>query len=318
MQNKPTIAVLMATYNGEMFLKQQLDSILSQTYQNFKIYVSDDLSNDGTLEIIKKYQQNFPEKIFYTVNEVNIGYVENFEKLLKNSSEPYLALSDQDDIWEQHKLELLVENMLCIEAHNKQTPILVHSDLSMIDEDGKLFRSSYFDYRGYKLKEEKDLGHILGPCGVMGNTLLINDKLKKLVLPFPKMLDVHDYWIAVNAELFGKRKTLFKPLVQYRIHKSNVSNSHKHLKKQTVAFFSRDIKLPNMQTNRKLFLLFLFEKVQNVDDMRVLKAYMKYLQLKGNRIRIYINLLKYALVKRDWLFRAKLFLKILVTNRYDV
>ncbi len=202
-----------------------------------------------------------------------------------------------------------------LEAANKNKPCLVHSDLSMIDANGKILSTSYFDYRNYHIKEKKDLGHILGPSGIMGNTLLINRALRALVLPFPKELDVHDYWIGVNCELFGHRKTVFQPLVQYRIHSTNSSNSQQKLTSKKISF-RRDIKLPNLETNRKYFLPQLKNKLDNQNDIQILNAYLDYLLFKKNRLIIYFNLLRYSLVKRDILFRVKLFLKIVMTNRY--
>jgi len=317
MNTNLTVAVLMTTYNGEKFLKQQLDSILSQTYQNYKLYISDDNSSDSTVQIISKYQNNHPDKIFYKVNQNNIGFVENFENLIAQSDENYMALSDQDDIWRSDKLELEMQEMLAFEKVDKNRAYLVHSDLSMIDEKGKLLNSSYFKYRNYSLKNTKDLGHILGPCGVMGNTLLLNKKLKNLILPFPDNLDVHDYWIALNCELFGTRKTLNTPLVQYRIHQNNSSNSTNILTKNSFLKLNRDIKLPNIETNREYFLIDLYKKIENEDDLKILDAYMDYLELKKSRVGIYFNLIKYSLVKRDTLFRIKLFMKIVVSNRYN-
>ena len=316
MSQNPTVAILLATYNGEQFLEQQLDSIVSQTYQNFKIYISDDCSSDATVRILQEYQQKFPDKIFYGINKKNIGYVKNFEKLLQGVKEKYIALSDQDDIWQSDKLEIQMSEILEIEDNSQQRAVLIHSDLSMIDDHGNIIENSYFAYRKYKLKNKKDFGHILGPCGVMGNTVIMNENLKKLVLPFPDKLDTHDYWIAISAELFGVRKTLPQQLVKYRIHKSNASNSCVSLRKNKI-MLSRNIKLPNINTNRKFFLPQLLKNINNKNDAEILKAYIKYLNFDGNKIILYSQLLKYSLVKRDVRFRIKLFFKILFTDKYD-
>ena len=316
MLNNPTVAILLATYNGEQFLKQQLDSIVSQTYQNFRVYISDDCSNDATLIILQEYQEKFPDKIFYKINTKNIAYVKNFEKLLYEVEEKYIAFSDQDDVWQSDKLETLMMEILKMQENSHERAILIHSDLSMIDENGNFIENSYFSYRKYKLKNKKDLGHILGPCGVMGNTILMNEELKNLVLPFPEKLDTHDYWIAIHAELFGIRKTLQHKLVKYRIHKSNASNSSVNLIKNKIKF-SRIIKLPNKDTNRKYFLPQLLKKIKNKKDGEIVKAYIKYLNCDGNKIIIYFYLLKYSLVKRDVLFRIKLFFKLFFTNKYN-
>lgn len=316
MNNQPTVAVLLATFNGEKHLKQQLDSILSQTYQNFKIYISDDCSSDHTREVIRAYQRKYPRKIFYTINEKNIGYVKNFEKLLKMTAEEYLAFSDQDDIWLPNKLELQMQEILKLEKRYENRACLVHSDLEMIDEEGKRESESYFRYRSYKLKPFKDLGHILGPCGVMGNTMLFNKKLKNIALPFPNKLDSHDYWLAVNNELVGIRKTINNSLVQYRIHTSNISNSRSSLQKKQFYLLKRNLRLPNLETERKLYLSQLLNNLDSPDDRRILKAYLNYLNFNGNRVRVYFDLVRFSFIKRDIFIRVKIFFKLLLTNRY--
>jgi len=313
-----TVAVLMATYNGEKYLGQQLDSILCQTYRNFQLYISDDCSTDATRNVIQTYVERYPEKITYTVNKNNRGFVKNFENLLYDCCEEYIAFADQDDIWQSNKLEILMDAMSELESSKPDSASLVHSDLSLIDQDDNTLHKSYFQFRKYKLKSSQDIGHILGPCGVMGNTLLINKKLKEIVLPFPDTLDVHDYWIAIHAELFGQRKTLHTQLVQYRIHSDNCSNNikslHTHNKKK---YFSRDIQLPYMQTNRSSFLPLILEKTTNKNDRRSIEAFLEYLNFQSPRLKIYCNLIKYTLVKRDTIFRVKLLFKILLTKRYD-
>jgi len=319
MKNRPLVAILVATFNGEAYLKEQLDSLLIQSYKNIKIYISDDNSCDTTLEIVKLYQIKYPDKIFYSFNINNLGFIKNFEKLLSVCEEEYIALSDQDDIWHPDKLQKQMRAMHKLEELHENLPLLVHSDLEVVDESLKKISSSYFRLRAYKLKAQKDLGHIVGPSGIMGNTILMNQKLKKCVLPFPKELDVHDYWIGLQCELFGRRKTLFEPLVRYRIHQTNNSNSQTKLyeKKSFLNILSRDRKLPNLETNRKLFLQELILQVNNGEDLKVLNAYNRYLNFQGSRLALYFDLLKYSLVKRDLTFRVKLFFKILYTNRYQ-
>lgn len=316
MNKSPVVAVLVATYNGEVFLKQQLDSILNQTYSNIKIYISDDNSSDNTPQIIKTYKEKFPDKIFYTLNNSNFGVVKNFENLIFNCKEDYMALSDQDDVWQVAKLEKQMDAMLELDSENISLPCLVNSDLCMIDEKDKIVHKSYFQFRNYVLNDKKDLGHILGPSGIMGNTLLINKELKHIVLPFPDKLDVHDYWLGLNAELFGKRKTINKQLVQYRIHSNNVSNSKGTIKKKKI-IITRDIKLPNMETNRKLFLPEIVGRINSKEDLKIVNAYIDYLKFSKNRLSLYCDLIYFSLVKKSLLFRIKLLLKLFFTNRYN-
>lgn len=315
----PNVAILMATFNGEDFLDKQLTSILNQTYKNFKIYISDDCSTDNSVNIIEYYKKNYPNKIELLINRATLGFIKNFESLLSHCTEEYIALSDQDDIWESDNLQIKMQEMQELEIVYERKAILVHSDLSMIDKHDAQIYNSYFAYRKYALNNEHDLGHILGPSGVMGNTLLMNKALKELVLPFDENIDTHDYWIAVQAELFGLRKTISQQLVQYRIHDKNISNSSAEIYKKSnfLKLFTRDIRLPNLETKRKLFLPLLLLKVSDTKDKIIMQAYIDYLRFKKNRFIIYFELIQYSLVKRDFVFRVKLLFKILFTNRYE-
>ncbi|HGG0708616.1 TPA: glycosyltransferase family 2 protein, partial [Campylobacter jejuni] len=264
-----TIAVILATYNGEKYLKQQIESILDQTYKNIKIYIGDDCSKDGTIDIIRAYKNLYPDKITYYQNETNIGFVKNFEKLLQNTKEDYIAFSDQDDVWLPSKLEEQINKIKEIEKKSN-LPIMCHSDLIMIDENQKILCNSFFSFKKYKLKPEKDLGYILGPCGVMGNTMMINRALKGIILPFPERIDFHDYYIAVICELFGKRVTFYEPFVLYRIHQDNTSNSKLSIKKK------KNTALPYLE--RKLDWLNNIRQDIKQNDLMVINKFQYYIQ----------------------------------------
>jgi len=185
--NTPPLSVLLASYNGERYIEEQLKSIAAQTYTDFQLIICDDNSQDETVRIIEKFRAKHPRIVLHQ-NTTTLGYVKNFEKLIGLCHTPYMALCDQDDIWKPDKLEKQMQYMHMTEAENKTVPVLIHSDLSVHNANGTQLHPSYFAYRGYALGSKKDLGHILGPCGVMGNTILFNQALKKLILPFPPML----------------------------------------------------------------------------------------------------------------------------------
>ncbi|MEK7198913.1 MAG: glycosyltransferase, partial [Bacteroidota bacterium] len=108
--NYPLISVVMATYNGERFLSEQLESILSQSYPNIEMIVVDDGSVDSTVALVESYIKRYPAIRLY-VNEENLGYIKNFEKGMLLANGEYIALSDQDDIWRKDKLALLMERI---------------------------------------------------------------------------------------------------------------------------------------------------------------------------------------------------------------
>ena len=127
------ILILLSTYNGEKYLKVQLDSLFSQSYKNFKLIARDDGSSDKTLEILKYYD------IELLSSNENIGVKSSFETLLKyafeNSDADYFMFCDQDDVWNQDKVELTFQKMYEMEELYKNTPILVHTDLEVVDEN---------------------------------------------------------------------------------------------------------------------------------------------------------------------------------------
>lgn len=316
MQKESTIAILIATYNGEKYLKEQLDSIFTQSYQNFKLYISDDCSVDSTVEIIKEYQQRFPNKIFFSINEQNIGYVKNFEKLLQHSSERYIAFSDQDDIWHTEKLKIQLEALIDLEKKYPSKPCLIHHDLEMVNEEGSTIFNSFFKYRKINLLNRRILNKIISHNGVMGNTVLMNTQLKEIVLPFPKELDVQDYWIAIVNEIFGQRKTINKCLIKYRIHNTNSSNNSYKLKGKKRMFlstiFNKD-KLPFRGLNRENTLTFLIKNYSvEEEDTRIIKAFIQYLKLQDNPFKIIYECIKYDFFRTDIRYKIKIFIKIFI------
>jgi capsular polysaccharide export protein len=309
MNNPPLISIAMATYNGGDFIKAQLDSIINQSYKNIQIIICDDGSSDKTIDILETYIKKYPF-IELFLNKEKLGYAKNFEKAIRLSTASYIALCDQDDIWEKDKLETQLREIKKIESDDPSLAIMVHSDLCMIDKNDKIFNDSYFEYRKYKLKKEKDLGHILGPCGVMGNTIMFNKALKEKALPFPIYIENHDYWISLINEIYGKRITLDRKLVKYRIHNSNTSNSCTKIKnKQTFLNLiklikSRDFYIPYIKTNRFQLLSYL---LRNYDipayDKKVLIRFQEYLSNETSRFRKISNVIRYSFYKRDFLYR---------------
>lgn len=213
------IDIVLATYNGEKYLKEQLDSILNQTYTNFRLLISDDCSTDSTKEILKEYEKKDNRiKIFF--QEENLGYVKNFEFLLTKIENSIYALSDQDDIWKKDKIE---------KSYNKlkeENADLVFTDLEMIDENGNTISKSFNEHMKLSRKIEKTLNtyelEYLYNC-VTGCTIIAKTEMLKEILPIPKTSKhmIHDYWIALISALKGKVVYIKEPLIEYRQHREN-------------------------------------------------------------------------------------------------
>jgi rhamnosyltransferase len=312
------ISIAMTTHNGEKFLKKQLDSILSQSHENFELIVSDDCSTDSTLSILQSYARRDSRIKIYR-NDKCLGLIKNFEKAISLCSADYIALSDQDDIWDSDKLKVQISAILEVERKNPGIPVMVHSDLTTIDKDDRTIGSSYMGRKGYVLKNDKDLAHILGPNGVMGNTMMFNRKLLEHAMPFPRYLAVHDYWLALINELSGKRVTLRLPLVKYRIHGNNSSNhSFRLFKKGCFSIgkiLRREFCLPYRCIARE-YLLHEILKTRDLSkrDKWIIKSFMDYLQLKGDRLDIFFRMRRYGLLKRRLTNQIFLFFAIMLAK----
>lgn len=318
---KAVISIAMATYNGQKFLTQQIDSILNQSYKNLELIICDDISTDKTIEIIEGYIKKYDFIKLYK-NEINLGFVKNFEKAIGLCSGKYIALSDQDDIWELNKLELYINEIQKIEKENIDLPVMIHSDLITIDSMSKVIEKSYFEFRNYNFKAKKSIGTMLGPCGVMGNTILFNKELKKYILPFPDNLAFHDYWIAVVNELLGKRITLYDKLVMYRVHETNSSNSEKNIsrKKSLVnsikTVLTRDFTLPYKTTIRKETIKELLKRFNLLkEDRKIVEIFVKYLSSNLNKLHAIYFMIKYNYIKTGLKYRLSVFLKVLLIKK---
>ncbi|OKS89001.1 glycosyltransferase family 2 protein [Mucilaginibacter polytrichastri] len=214
------ITVAMATYNGEKYLEQQLQSILNQTLKPTEIIVCDDVSTDGTLAILKKYKEQ--GLLSYVVNDRQLGLIDNFKKVVSFAAdENFVALSDQDDEWLPDKLEMSAA--LLEKTNNSKIPCMVYTDLMLIDQNDTILNRSFRNELGQD-KYQHNLQTLLFGNFVNGCTMLMNPCLKKLFANIPKNVRLnHDGWMALAAFTFGKADGINLPLVSYRKHHNNAS-----------------------------------------------------------------------------------------------
>jgi glycosyltransferase involved in cell wall biosynthesis len=215
------VDVLMATWNGSRFLKQQLDSLFRQTFQNFRLLVRDDDSSDGTLEIIERCRREFPDRVVVQKNRTREGARETFSILAQESTAPYVAFCDQDDIWRGDKLELSLAAATKAEAQRSpETPVLIFSDMELIGENQQRLAASMWSMKHVN-PQRASLGTLLVQNIVTGCTVLANRSLLVLGLPIPGEAVMHDFWLALVASAFGVFHPLHETLVQYRQHDEN-------------------------------------------------------------------------------------------------
>lgn len=219
------VSIVMAVYRPDLnFLEKQLQSLNSQTYKNIEIIIRDDSYDEEYHNIIKKYVKKNINKFKYKIynNETNIGSNKTFEELTKDANGDYIAYCDQDDIWENEKIEKLVNKII------EDNSIMVYSDLSIINDDDIVTAKSFRDIRK-RLKHvygENKFKYFIRKNSVTGCTMLIKKDVAVSSIPFNEFY-VHDHWLTINASMYGKISYIEEPLVKYRIHCNNQIGSSK-------------------------------------------------------------------------------------------
>lgn len=214
------ITVALATFNGEKYLEEQLESILSQTLKPAAVVLSDDGSTDGTGRLLTRYHELGLIRLH--TNAHRLGLVANFRQAVALAPPGhYIALSDQDDIWHPDKLEKCAT--LLQRVADDALPCLVHSDLRYIDEHGSLLNPSFRQELGQH-RYRQNLETLVFGNFVNGCTTLFNPRLRQLLMDMPAQTALnHDGWMALLAFTFGHTGYLQEALVDYRRHSTNAS-----------------------------------------------------------------------------------------------
>ena len=230
------ISVAMCTYNGANYIEEQLNSICSQSRMPDEIVICDDGSTDTTVQQVTHLLEKWQGKSTVVINETNLGYIRNFEKVIGLCSGDIIFLSDQDDVWRCDKVKVIVE---CFEQHPEV--VMVFHDAVIVDANLKRLSPSYWDMLHFR--EEDSLPRILtGWNVVQGASMAFRKKLYEEAYPFPE--DVyHDHWLGIVAALIGTVMPLPYPLLLYRQHQDNqmgASEKEQHLSsKEAITGFHR-------------------------------------------------------------------------------
>ncbi len=220
--NNKKVTILLSTYNGDKHLKELLDSLHSQSYSQFNIIVRDDNSADTTLKILNSYRlQVIPAS-------ENIGAKCSFSTLLdyaiQNDDGHYFMFCDQDDIWESDKVEKTLLKMQSMEKKYGDIPLLVHTDLKVVDEKLNMIDESFMRFQYIEARHNK-LNNLLMQNTITGCTMMINRELAELSLPIPNDSVMHDWWQGLIASQFGSIGYLEDTTILYRQHANNTVGS---------------------------------------------------------------------------------------------
>ncbi len=223
----PPIAIVVSTFNGQKYIEEQISSLLQQDYPNISIIVRDDGSTDKTVDLLRDIQKSNPG--ISLIYGKNLGVAASFNELLAAASGhyDYIFLCDQDDFWHPEKVSISLSRMLETEKkYGKNTPILVHTDLQVVDEALQIIAPSFWKYQKLNGNNGACLNRLLLQNVVTGATVLINKALLEKSLPIQSAAVMHDWWLALNACVFGKVVAIDRPLISYRQHSANAVGAH--------------------------------------------------------------------------------------------
>lgn len=217
-----SIEVVLPTYNGVLYLEVQLASIHAQILRPARVLLRDDGSSDGTPALIARLQARYGAWLQVLPADGNLGCTANVNRLLQATTAPYVALADQDDLWLPQKLEQALARMQQLEArHGANTPLLVHSDLELVDGQAQPLGCRYLQRQRLD-PERTDPVDLALTNVVTGCTALLNRALLEQALPIPAEALMHDWWLALVASAFGQIALVDQPGVLYRQHGANV------------------------------------------------------------------------------------------------
>ncbi len=207
-------SVVMATYNGEKYIQEQIESILKNMTEKDELIISDDGSTDKTLQIINEFLEK--DSRIKLIQGPHMGVKKNFENAIINANGKYIFLSDQDDIWNKEKIKKVLQ------IFEKEDCTLVIHDAVIVDENLKCVNSSFFDYR----KSGKGILKNIWKNTYIGCCMAFSTELKNKIIPIPQEIEMHDQWIGLINEKYGKCYFLKEKLIKYRRHSNNVSQMH--------------------------------------------------------------------------------------------
>ena len=206
------ISICIATFNGASYVAEQLNSILPQITNNDEIIISDDSSTDGTLEIIEEYSKKY-NNIKILPHQTYHSAIFNFENALRNASGDVVFLCDQDDVWVPDRVRVMLDALRRFD--------LVVSDCMIVDRDLNVIDQSFFK----RVHSRSGFLKNFIKNSYIGCCMAFRKEVLNYVLPFPKNLVSHDMWIGLMVELYGETCFVNQPLLLYRKHGNNVTDS---------------------------------------------------------------------------------------------
>lgn len=289
MKNNPKVEILMATYNGENYIVEQIESLFNQTYSNWSLLIRDDGSKDKTIEIVEELEKQYPDKIkLLRDNKGGLRAKDNFLELLRNSKENYIMFCDQDDVWLPNKIEITLKKMLQVE----DGPTLIHTDLKVVDKNLNIVSNSFWKFQNIDPKR-KSYNYLIIQNNITGCTMMINKELADLSNKnFPNGL-MHDWIIGIIASLKGRIEYINISTILYRQHGNNDTGAQGYFK-NILKNFRKILEIKKIKNKYRIQIEEIIEKLVEINSEKSIK------------ISEYINLNKKNFIYRKyWIVKNK-------------
>lgn len=221
------IEILLSTYNGEQFLPDLLASLTAQTYAqqggDWSLVIRDDASIDRTWEVIAQFLDQNPGRVrLLGRGEGNLGAARSFSRLMQEARAPYVMFCDQDDVWLPHKVARTLEAMRALEnRYAPGRPLLVHTDLEVVDEELNRISPSFWAYQSLKPEYSQRLERMLMTNYITGCTMMVNRAAVRLASPVPPECGLHDRWMGLVCTACGVVDFIPEATILYRQHGDN-------------------------------------------------------------------------------------------------
>ena len=301
------VGIMLATYNGEKYISEQIDSIIRQTYQNWIIFISDDGSTDNTMKIVNEYKKKYPDKIVILTNENKFSNAKlNFANLFENvNNMDYYMFCDQDDVFEENKIMDLLKVVKNEEKQNK-IPILAYCDSKIVDSNLNTISESLVEYGNKHLPDMNLMKHVLVENYFPGCAVLFNKELKEKTGTIYKECEMHDWWLTLTSALSGKIIFVNEKLHLYRQHGNNTVGAHKDdtAIKKLIIRIKKMFDLKNTKQTwknyqntvlnqaKELYRIYKDDESINKDNLEDVKRFIEIMEYKG-------KLKKLILLKRN-------------------
>ncbi|MCC9017160.1 glycosyltransferase family 2 protein [Flavobacterium lipolyticum] len=265
------IAILLSTYNGEKYLREQLESLYLQTYKEFQLFVRDDGSTDSTINILQEYKSRYSNITLFTNEGTNMGACMSFMWLLKNVEAEYYMFCDQDDIWFSSKVQISLDALESESKRSEDKAIIVHTDL--IVTDSKLDITAYSLWENDNTHPSRITRKYLKLVNyVTGCTMIFNRKARDLSIDYTGNILMHDFWISICVDSSkGAIVSLPVPTIYYRQHSNNTIGASK--KQYRFPILQRYFHMPDFSYSKNLY---------NIIRIKYGFGFVKYLFLRIN------------------------------------